>query len=153
MMTTDVEIIEKKIKNILEGYLRKDISKSILNEIIYQCNEIISEHDAVDYVKVIITTAWSKANILEKVKAFINGAEESLRMNPALITPVLELEYLKALLPQQLSAEKLKEVVDQILSTVDASVTGGKLVGVVMGQLKKDYPNQFDATLVCTMLP
>ena len=50
--------------------------------------------------------------VLSQVKAFINGAEESLRMNPALITPVLELEYLKALLPQQLSAEKLKEVVD-----------------------------------------
>lgn len=91
--------------------------------------------------------------VLSQVKAFINGAEESLRMNPALITPVLELEYLKALLPQQLSAEKLKEVVDQILATVDASVTSGKLVGVVMGQLKKDYPNQFDASLVRTFLP
>ena len=27
--------------------------------------------------------------VLSQVKAFINGAEESLRMNPSLITPVL----------------------------------------------------------------
>ena len=58
-----------------------------------------------------------------------------------------EILLFESYLPQKLSADELKQIVDN-LKVSAGDKTGGALLGFVMGQLKKDYPNLYDASLV-----
>ena len=62
-----------------------------------------------------------------------------------------EILLLETYLPKKLSADKLKEIVSE-LKVSAGDKTGGALLGFVMGQLKKDYPNLYDASLVRTFV-
>lgn len=62
-----------------------------------------------------------------------------------------EILLFEAYLPQKLSADELKQIVAD-LKVSAGDKTGGALLGFVMGQLKKDYPNLYDASLVRTFV-
>lgn len=62
-----------------------------------------------------------------------------------------EILLFETYLPQKLSADKLKEIVAE-LKVAAGDKTGGALLGFVMGQLKKEYPNLYDASLVRTFV-
>jgi uncharacterized protein YqeY len=83
--------------------------------------------------------------VMALIKKFVKDLKEFIRIkdNP---TSRSELEILEAYLPKQLTDEQLKAAVDAIL--VDCTVEGGKRMGYVMGQLKQQYPDQFDASKV-----
>lgn len=54
----------------------------------------------------------------------------------------LEKEILESFLPNQLTEQELGETIDQIIE--ENNVEGQQGIGVVMGQLSKKFPNQFD---------
>lgn len=57
-----------------------------------------------------------------------------------------ELEVLKRYLPEQLSADKIKEIVDRIISTVGAE--GMKDMGKVMGMASKELAGKADGKTI-----
>lgn len=83
--------------------------------------------------------------VLAVIKKFIKNTNEFIRVkdNP---TSRQEIEILQAYLPKQLSDEELKVAIGLILA--DCKLEGGKRMGFVMGQLKQQYPDQFDASKV-----
>lgn len=83
--------------------------------------------------------------VLAVIKKFIKNTNEFIRVkdNP---TSRQEIEILQAYLPKQLSDEELKVAIGLILA--DCQLEGGKRIGFVMGQLKQQYPDQFDASKV-----
>lgn len=84
-------------------------------------------------------------SVLSVIKKFIKNTNEFIRVkdNP---TSRQEVEILQAYLPKQLSDEELKVAIGFILA--DCQLEGGKRMGFVMGQLKQQYPDQFDASKV-----
>lgn len=88
--------------------------------------------------------------ILSQVKAFIKSAEETLKLFPGLLVLSLELTYLNSYLPKQLTDEELKTIVDNLLA--DCTLEGGKRMGYVMGELKKQFANQYDASKVKALI-
>lgn len=84
-------------------------------------------------------------SVLSVIKKFIKNTNEFIRVkdNP---TSRQEVEILQAYLPKQLSDEELKVAIGLILA--DCQLEGGKRMGFVMGQLKQQYPDQFDASKV-----
>ena len=62
-----------------------------------------------------------------------------------------EIILFESYLPQKLSSDELKQIVSE-LKVAAGDKTGGALLGFVMGQLKKDYPNLYDASLVRTFV-
>lgn len=92
------------------------------------------------------------AEVLKVVKKFIKNTKETLVLTPSNGLATLELEILESFMPKQLSDLELGIVVGQILSTADSSLTGGKLMGFVMSQLKAQYEGLFDASKVKGLL-
>lgn len=92
------------------------------------------------------------AEVLKVVKKFIKNTKETLALTPSNELATLELEILESFMPKQLSDTELGVVVGQILSTADSSLTGGKLMGFVMSQLKAQYEGLFDASKVKGLL-
>lgn len=92
------------------------------------------------------------AEVLKVVKKFIKNTKETLALTPSNGLATLELEILESFMPKQLSDTELGVVVGQILSTADSSLTGGKLMGFVMSQLKAQYEGLFDASKVKGLL-
>lgn len=92
------------------------------------------------------------AEVLKVVKKFIKNTKETLVLTPSNGLAILELEILESFMPKQLSDLELGIVVGQILSTADSSLTGGKLMGFVMSQLKAQYEGLFDASKVKGLL-
>lgn len=62
-----------------------------------------------------------------------------------------EILTFESYLPKKLSEDELKQIVAD-LKAAAGDKTGGALLGFVMGQLKKDYPNLYDASLVRTFV-
>ena len=62
-----------------------------------------------------------------------------------------EILLLESYLPQKLSEEELKQIVTN-LKVAAGTKTGGALLGFVMGELKKGYPNLYDASLVRSLV-
>lgn len=92
------------------------------------------------------------AEVLKVLKKFIKNTKETLTLNPINQLAILELEILESFMPKQLSDHELGIVVGQILSNADSSLSGGKLMGYVMSQLKAQYEGLFDASKVKGLL-
>lgn len=87
--------------------------------------------------------------VLALTKKFIKDAQEFIRIKDNETTRT-EIEILRAYLPKQLTDEELKVAVAHALS--DCTLEGGKRMGYVMGILKQQYPDQFDASKVKAFL-
>lgn len=92
------------------------------------------------------------AEVLKVLKKFIKNTKETLTLNPTNELAILELEILESFMPKQLSDYELGIAVGQILSGADSSLSGGKLMGYVMSQLKAQYEGLFDASKVKGLL-
>ena len=62
-----------------------------------------------------------------------------------------EILLFESYLPKKLSQEELKQIVTN-LKVAAGDKSGGALLGFVMGQLKKDYPNLYDASIVRSLV-
>ena len=91
----------------------------------------------------------SDSEVLQVVKKFIKGAEETLVLVPDSELAAAEKEILTKYLPAQLSAEALVNAIHKILATIEAP--SAKSLGLIMKELKTNYDNQYDskqATLI-----
>lgn len=96
-----------------------------------------------------VTLKVADDETLKVIKKFLKNAQETIRLKDNPQTRQ-EIETLDAYLPKQLSDEQLQAAVDSILAT--CTLEGGKRMGYVMGQLKQQYPDQFDASKVKGMM-
>lgn len=96
-----------------------------------------------------VTLKVADDETLKVIKKFLKNAQETIRLKDNPETRQ-EIETLDAYLPKQLSDEQLKAAVDSILA--NCTLEGGKRMGYVMGQLKQQYPDQFDASKVKGMV-
>ena len=94
------------------------------------------------------TLKVSDQDTLKVINKFIKSAKESLKLQPNNTTVSLELKLLETFLPKQLTVLELGEIVGKLMADRDPSLTGGKLTGYIMSQLKKDYEGMYDASLV-----
>lgn len=89
--------------------------------------------------------------VLKVINKFIKNNKETLSLRPDDFTATTELTLLETFLPQKLSEEELKQIVAN-LKIEAGTKTGGALLGFVMGELKKGYPNLYDASLVRSLV-
>ena len=74
-----------------------------------------------------------------------------MSLRPDDFTANTELTLLETFLPRKLSEEELKQIVAN-LKIAAGTKTGGALLGFVMGELKKGYPNLYDASIVRSLV-
>ena len=89
--------------------------------------------------------------VIKVINKFIKNIKETLSLRPDDFTATTELTLLEIFLPQKLSEEELKQIVTN-LKIAAGTKTGGALLGFVMGELKKGYPNLYDASIVRTLV-
>ncbi len=89
--------------------------------------------------------------VIKVINKFIKNIKETLSLRPDDFTATTELTLLETFLPQKLSEEELKQIVAN-LKIAAGTKTGGALLGFVMGELKKGYPNLYDASIVRTLV-
>ena len=89
--------------------------------------------------------------VIKVINKFIKNIKETLSLRPDDFTANTELTLLETFLPQKLSEEELKQIVANLKIAAGAK-TGGALLGFVMGELKKSYPNLYDASIVRTLV-
>lgn len=89
--------------------------------------------------------------VIKVINKFIKNIKETLSLRPDDFTANTELTLLETFLPQKLSEEELKQIVAN-LKIAAGTKTGGALLGFVMGELKKGYPNLYDASIVRTLV-
>ena len=61
-----------------------------------------------------------------------------------------QMKYLEEYLPQMMSNEQLKKVIDEVIR--DLGISTMKDMGKVMGHLKETFPNQYDAKYASTYI-
>ena len=61
-----------------------------------------------------------------------------------------QMKYLEEYLPQMMSNEQLKKVIDEVIR--DLGISTMKDMGKVMGHLKQTFPNQYDAKYASTYI-
>ena len=89
--------------------------------------------------------------VIKVINKFIKNIKETLSLRPDDFTANTELTLLETFLPQNLSEEELKQIVTN-LKIAAGTKTGGALLGFVMCELKKGYPNLYDASIVRTLV-
>ena len=89
--------------------------------------------------------------VIKVINKFIKNIKETLSLRPDDFTAITELTLLETFLPQKLSEEELKQIVAN-LKIEAGTKTGGALLGFVMGELKKSYPNLYDSSIVRTLV-
>ena len=89
--------------------------------------------------------------VIKVINKFIKNIKETLSLRPDDFTANTELTLLETFLPQKLSEEELKQIVANLKIAAGAK-TGGALLGFVMGELKKSYPNLYDSSIVRTLV-
>ena len=89
--------------------------------------------------------------VIKVINKFIKNIKETLSLRPDDFTANTELTLLETFLPQKLSGEELKQIIAD-LKIEAGTKTGGALLGFVMGELKKGYPNLYDASLVRSLV-
>lgn len=109
---------------------------------------IVGGKSPVEYEEDGTTLKVSDEATLKVITKFIKSAKESLALRPDNTTVSLELKLLETFLPKQLTILELGEIVGKLMADRDPTLTGGKLVGYIMSQLKKDYEGMYDASLV-----
>ena len=113
---------------------------------------IVGGKNLVEYEEDGTTLKVSDQDTLKVINKFIKSAKESLKLQPDNTTVSLELKLLETFLPKQLTVLELGEIVGKLMADRDPSLTGGKLMGYIMSQLKKDYEGMYDASLVKGLL-
>ncbi len=81
----------------------------------------------------------------EAAKQFTDGGRQDLAD-----IELAELELLKEFLPEQLSETEIISLVDQVITTTDAS--GPQGIGIVMGQLKPQLQGRADMQVVSKLV-
>ena len=89
--------------------------------------------------------------VIKVINKFIKKIKETLSLRSDDFTANTELTLLETFLPQKLSEEELKQIVTN-LKIAAGTKTGGALLGFVMAELKKNYPNLYDASIVRTLV-
>ena len=89
--------------------------------------------------------------VIKVINKFIKNINETLSLRPDDFTATTELTLLETFLPQKLSEKELKQIIAN-LKIAAGTKTGGALLGFVMGELKKSYPNLYDASIVRTLV-
>ena len=89
--------------------------------------------------------------VIKVINKFIKNIKETLSLRPDDFTANTELTLLETFLPQKLSEKELKQIIAN-LKIAAGTKTGGALLGFVMGELKKSYPNLYDASIVRTLV-
>ena len=89
--------------------------------------------------------------VIKVINKFIKNIKETLSLRPDDFTATTELTLLETFLPRKLSEEELKQIIAN-LKIAAGTKTGGALLGFVMGELKKGYPNLYDASIVRTLV-
>ena len=89
--------------------------------------------------------------VIKVINKFIKNIKETLSLRPDDFTATTELTLLETFLPRKLSEEELKQIIAN-LKVAAGTKTGGALLGFVMGELKKGYPNLYDASLVRSLV-
>ena len=81
---TEVEIVQLKVHNILEGFIGQP-TKTSIGKIKTECANIVKEHPAILAHELHITTRWKSFTILEKFKALVKGelrsSQNQLKIN------------------------------------------------------------------------
>lgn len=113
---------------------------------------IVGGKTPVEYEEDGSTLKVSDQDTLKVINKFIKSAKETLKLQPDNTTVSLELKILETFLPKQLTVLELGEIVGKLMANRDPSITGGKLMGYIMSQLKKDYDGMFDASLVKSLI-
>ncbi len=89
--------------------------------------------------------------VIKVINKFIKNIKETLSLRPDDFTATTELTLLETFLPRKLSEEELKQIIAN-LKIAAGTKTGGALLGFVMGELKKSYPNLYDSSIVRTLV-
>lgn len=113
---------------------------------------IVGGKTPVEYEEDGSTLKVSDQDTLKVINKFIKSAKETLKLQPDNTTVSLELKLLETFLPKQLTTLELGEIVGKLMANRDPSITGGKLMGYIMSQLKKDYEGMYDASVVKSLI-
>jgi len=89
----------------------------------------------------------TESEVLTVIKKFLKGVNENIKlldeMNKDKTQAQKEKEILESLLPSQLTAEQLEDEILKIVSVLPEK--SAKMMGQVMGELKKKFDGQYDA--------
>jgi uncharacterized protein YqeY len=92
--------------------------------------------------------------VIQTVRKFISNAEETQRILRERAQDVTvqarELEILRGYLPQQMTAQELGSAVQSVIQ--DLGLTGPKMMGQAMAELKKRHGGSYDARLASELV-
>ena len=131
-------MIQELKKIMMKAKFEKDIIKSNLISTLVAEAVMIGKNDG--------NRETTEAETLNVIKKFLKNINENIKILDELgkdKTAVLrEKEILEALLPKQLSAQELENIVDGIVAKLPEKSV--KMMGAVMAELKKAHDGQFD---------
>lgn len=140
--------IEEQIKNALKGgeELRLSTLRFLLSAI--KNDEIAKQREVTDE-EVISVVRHQVKQRKESIEAFQKGGREELAEKER-----QELEILNKFLPQQLSEEEVKKMVQETIAELPESERKnfGKVMGVVMGRIKGQTEGNIVAKVVKEVL-
>lgn len=61
-----------------------------------------------------------------------------------------EAKILEAYIPQELSENQLRDIITDVINS--KNVTDTKGIGIIMGELRSEYPNQYDGKLAAKIV-
>jgi len=141
--------IEEQIKNALKGgeELRLSTLRFLLSAI---KNEEIAKQREVTDEEVISVVQHQVKQRKESIEAFQKGGREELAEKER-----QELVILSKFLPQQLSEEEVKKIVQETIAELPENERKnfGKVMGIVMGRLKGQTEGNIVAKVVKEVLP
>lgn len=142
-------IQQDTFKLTLLGTFLSDMKAEILNGMSMSMFGIYSPKD--EEVITILKKTVKGLNTGLKLAESQTGADETHAVVDYKRKVRAEILLFESYLPKKLSQEELKQIVTN-LKVAAGDKKGGALLGFVMGELKKGYPNLYDASIVRSLV-
>lgn len=141
------DLKNKKIQAMKDG---DTLVKFVLSSIISDA-ELVAKNNRQE--------APTDDQVVSVIKKHKKGVEQNLSLyqGEKKVEAQKEFDFLNSILPNELSKEELTYRIEEILVphlfTLEwDSYSNGKIVGLVMAELKAKFPNQFDAKMASSII-
>jgi len=101
------------------------------------------------------TDLITEANVVSMIEKYISNAQENIKIGQEygrdISVYTQELEFLKSILPSKMSEEKLKEIINNYITSNSLS-NEKRSIGIVINYLVLNYPGLFDKSTAVKIL-